>query len=325
MLPRGTRSTRARRGRALLGPLVLGSVFTLGSVGGSPARGEGATGIALATADAPATAIGSASPDYRWRTDGVLVGAGLAVVLVASSLETESVAVPSDGLSPTRVRLGFDRGSIGEKSADADQASNRLRTVALSFPVALRLATTRDQGLVEGPLGASLLYVESMAIAEGLTGILKQVASRPRPYTYLSDTDRPSSSGYDVRSASAFQSFPSGHATAAWCAISVGICDHLLSRPTADWKEHALVGFVGGTLGAATSSLRVEAGQHFPSDVFAGAAIGAMSGSAVPFLHRYSHRHGAAPLPGQRSVLATLGGTALGVGAGLVVAEIIGD
>jgi len=66
----------------------------------------------------------------------------------------------------------------------------------------------------------------------------------------------------------------------------LGMTTHLLQRPQASWVERAGVGFLGGVLAGTTSALRVEAGQHFPSDVLVGAGIGIVSGVAVPLLHR---------------------------------------
>ena len=66
----------------------------------------------------------------------------------------------------------------------------------------------------------------------------------------------------------------------------MGMTTHLLQRPRASWVERAGVGFLGGVLAGSTSALRVEAGQHFPSDVLVGAGIGVVSGVAVPLLHR---------------------------------------
>jgi membrane-associated phospholipid phosphatase len=39
-------------------------------------------------------------------------------------------------------------------------------------------------------------------------------------------------------------------------------------------------------LAGATSALRVEAGQHFPTDVVVGAVLGISTGVAVPLFHR---------------------------------------
>ena len=266
-----------------------------------------------------------ASPRESWRFDGVLIGSGLTALAVSAGLATDSQPVPLEGLPSSNVHLGFDREAIGEKSADAGLASDRLESLSLAYPVLLRAGFSHGTDRLRSPLNAAVMTLESVVIAQGVGAIMKPLVSRPRPYTYLSDAERPSGAEYDVASDRAFHSFPSGHSTAAWAAVSTGICDHLLSRPTAGWGEHATVGFLGGMLAATTAALRVEAGQHFPSDVFAGSVIGIASGTTVPLLHRYVSGGAKAPLPTRRSLLGAIGGTAVGVGAGLFAAEILGD
>ncbi len=43
---------------------------------------------------------------------------------------------------------------------------------------------------------------------------------------------------------------------------------------------------LGAGLPALTGYLRIRAGKHYPSDVLAGYALGALIGYAVPALHR---------------------------------------
>lgn len=266
----------------------------------------------------------TANPVFAWRLDGPLFTAGLASVVIAASMRAEKTSVPSAGLSPSTVGFGPDRQSIGEIHTAADAASNRVRDLALSFPVLLKLVSVRNQNLSTAPLGTALMHVESMLIAQGLTGIIKRGVSRPRPFAYVPESDRPESGRYNANAGRAFESFPSGHATASWCAISTGVCDHVLSRPTASWHEHAVVGFSGGLLATVASALRIEAGQHFPTDVIAGSAIGVVSGT-VPLLHRYVFTDGRMSLPPRESWLGAIGGATVGIGVGLLVGEAISD
>jgi membrane-associated phospholipid phosphatase len=264
-----------------------------------------------------------ARPLHNWKLDVPIVAAGVTGYLVGRNLGTDRRPVPMEGFQASDVRLDLDRRTLGHDAVGAGDASDVLRDVALTYPFVLRAVSARGGGELRSTLSVALLYLESLAIAEGVTGILKRSASRPRPYTYLSDSERPTEPQYDVSKPGAFQSFPSGHATASWCAISTGVLDHLRSRPGASWKEHAAVGLIGGVLGTATASLRVEAGQHFPSDVAAGAAIGIASSAAVSLLHRYAAGDDRSPWPPRRSWLASLAGTAAGVGIGLVTAEAL--
>lgn len=268
-------------------------------------------------------ARGMPRPSHEWKLDAPLVAAGISGYLIGRNLGTDRRPVPVEGLQASDIRLDLDRRTLGHDAVGASRASDWLRNVSLTYPFALRALSPRGDRGLRSTLSVALLYMESLAIAEGITGVLKRTASRPRPYTYLPDSERPTTSQYDVSKPGAFQSFPSGHATASWCAVSVGILDHLRSCPDASWKEHAAVGLIGGVLGTSTASLRVEAGQHFPSDVAAGAGIGIASSAAVSLLHRYVTGEDRTPWPPRRSLLAALAGAAAGVGVGLVTAEVL--
>ena len=92
--------------------------------------------------------------------------------------------------------------------------------------------------------------------------------------------------------------------------------EHLLLRPDASWVERVGIGFLGGTVASATSALRVESGQHFPTDVIAGAGIGIATGVAVPLLHR-----GALPMPSSNAWLQMIGGSLAGALTGVLLAR----
>jgi len=78
------------------------------------------------------------------------------------------------------------------------------------------------------------------------------------------------------------RSFPSSHTTVAFAAATAYVVvsgrEHLRHR-----TRTALL-LYGGAL--ATGVLRVEAGQHFPTDVVAGAALGSGLGWLAARVHR---------------------------------------
>ncbi len=271
-----------------------------------------------------AAPVTSPRPEYRRRLDIPLLAGGAAVVGVGIATSPDRTLVPDAGLDPASIHLEFDRNVIGNRDVDANSASNVVRDVAIAFPFVLSFASAPKGERWRAPLDRALLFVESVALAEGVGAIAKSVVARPRPYTYLSSSDRPAHPRYAVVEDRAFESMPSGHAITAWCSASFGIVDHLLTRPAASWKEQAAVGFVGGALATTTSVLRVEAGQHFPSDVAAGAGIGIAGGVTIPLLHRYVITNERAPSPGRGSWLAAAGGMAAGTAVALLVNATVG-
>ena len=163
---------------------------------------------------------------------------------------------------------------------------------------------------------STLVYAETFLVSQGITRLAKSTLGRARPYAYLPAISRPNEASYDVSRDRTFRSMPSGHSASAWTGAAFGLTEHLLRRPDASPLERVGVGFLGGALAGATSTLRVAAGQHFPSDVVVGAGIGILTGVTVPLLHR-----GGRPLPTSSAWLQAAGGVVAGTFFGVVVAR----
>ena len=256
-------------------------------------------------------------PELQRTVDAPLFASGAVLLVVGSSLHVTNQLVPPEGLTPDGIRWSADRDVIGNLSERANGQSDHYRNAALIYPIAISAITQPG-----GTLRRSVLYAEALGITVGLTFLLKNSFDRPRPYTYVPADQRPSDSNFDVTRDEAFRSMPSGHTSVAFCAAGFVTADHIYSRPHVGWAERVAVPFAGGFLAGMTSGLRVEGGQHFPSDVIVGALIGTATGVAVPVLHQY------VGVDGQRSVRPSgrewgraLVGLALGVGGGLLVAQ----
>ena len=265
-----------------------------------------------------------ALPELHWSSDGVLGAVGLAGNAIALGLSTTLQSVPEQGLDPSNISWGIDRNSIGKASTGAYTASNATVLATLVGVPAFALLTQPGvhgfENVVRRPF---VLYGESLLLAQGFTQLLKPAINRPRPYTYLPASERPTESGYDVTKEEAFRSMPSGHAATTFAAASYAATDNLLSHPDAGSAEHAAVAAVGGLLAGLTSTLRVEAGQHFPTDIMVGGLIGTASGVSVPLLHSYVFPGGGrAPHPGGHAWLVTAAGYVLGTAAGVGLASV---
>ncbi|MBD3219954.1 phosphatase PAP2 family protein [bacterium] len=171
---------------------------------------------------------------------------------------------------------GIDRIATDLWSPSAARWSDVLMIGTGLMPLALLAETGSSMS------GGELLvmYVETMAIEQAVVGALKLGAGRLRPFTYNDDRRIPDALR---RSAYARRSWPSGHTATAFAGamFTSEVYARLHpDRPSRHWIRGGSL-----TLAALTGYLRVRAGNHFPTDVLAGAAIGALIGWAVPALH----------------------------------------
>jgi membrane-associated phospholipid phosphatase len=261
-------------------------------------------------------------PEFRWSLDAPLLATGATLLGVASQLHVTRQIVPPQGLDRSTIHWSLDRDVIGQRSERADRESDIFRDVALAYPMVLAYWWQPSGARLQGTLRRSFMYAEAILLAEGLTYFIKRSVDRPRPFTYLPADRRPSDPPFNVTSEVAFRSMPSGHATIAFCAAGFAMADHLISRPQAGWQERVGVSFIGGFLAGLTSGMRIEGGQHFPSDTMVGGLIGTASGVTVPILHHYiGHDGRRTPMPAGSAWWHAIAGEVVGIAAGLWVAE----
>ncbi len=281
------------------------------------------TSVVAADAGDPLSAA-PAQPRLRWRLDAPLAGAGATLLVASQFVNAGTRPVPPAGLDRGDVHWSFDRCVIGERSTRADEQSDYTRDAVLAYPIVIAFLSQPAGTRAGGTLRRAAEYGEAFLLAEGVSVLLKNSIDRPRPFTYLPAGERPGGARYDVTSSRAFRSMPSGHAVSSFCAAGFAMTDHLLTRPDAGWLESTAVPFAGGALAGMTAALRVEAGQHFPSDVIAGGLIGVSSGIAVPLLHEYLGADGRrAPRIAGRAWRRAIVSLLAGVGAGVLAAEVL--
>ncbi len=146
-----------------------------------------------------------------------------------------------------------DRTPLFGSVSNADSASSTLKSGAHALMLLSRVYVARGSSWQHRAV--QLLAQELMVVpTEVATDAIKDATNRDRP------------NGTDDRS------FPSGHSSEASAYAALTRAN--LERWGVDqgWKRALSVG--SRTLTVATAWARVEAGQHYPSDVLAGAALG---------------------------------------------------
>jgi undecaprenyl-diphosphatase len=122
-----------------------------------------------------------------------------------------------------------------------------------------------------------VMYSQAFLLTFGTRNILKNTIPRFRPYSY--DGRNPQSlETYD------YNSFPSGSTSMTFLAATFASTTFSLEYPDSKWKWPIIAGSY--TLAASVGIMRIISGQHFITDVIAGAAIGSLYGWIVPFLHK---------------------------------------
>ena len=133
-----------------------------------------------------------AFPRLRWSTDIAISAAGLTGYTISRSFAITRQTVPQQGLDRSTISWGLDRNIIGNPSTSADKASDVTLVVTMVGAPVLALLTQPGvhgfENVVRRPL---VLYGESLLLAEAGTRLLKRSADRPRPFTYLPESERP--------------------------------------------------------------------------------------------------------------------------------------
>jgi membrane-associated phospholipid phosphatase len=165
----------------------------------------------------------------------------------------------------------FDRNAMFPYSKGLDVASEITQYAAFLAP-AVFLAASPPAGY----LGIGVMYAGSTVLAYGARTGLKHAVKRDRPYMYSNERNVG-----EIDDGDEDASFPSGHAIMAFSGAAFTATLFALRYPQSKLRTPVTVAVfaVAGT----TAALRVASGEHFMSDVIAGALIGSFSGFIVPF------------------------------------------
>lgn len=188
---------------------------------------------------------------------------------LASPLFSETL--PAFPLDRNNVNA-FDRALMQPYNGLLDDSATIIELGMLAAPGAFLLVPGSDW------LSDGLMYAETGIIAYGARTLLKKSISRARPAMYYDSYPVEMTEDNDWN-----ESCPSGHTTMCFTAAAFVTYMFETRYPDSEWKLPAIISAYA--LAAGTGAMRVASGNHFATDVLAGAALGTVTGFLVPWAH----------------------------------------
>ncbi|MBI9068186.1 MAG: phosphatase PAP2 family protein [Salinivirgaceae bacterium] len=175
----------------------------------------------------------------------------------------------------------FDRSATSFFNPKLDKISNGLTVALVLSPIAINFYGNKK--IEKSHLFIySVMYTEAILVSFSISDFSKRISKRSRPYLYNDDISNLEK--WDEYEKDKSYSFFSKQSALAFCSAT------FLSKTFTDIygksKSSQLVWIGTHTLAASVALLRVYSGQHYPTDVIAGAFVGSFIGYIVPSLHK---------------------------------------
>jgi membrane-associated phospholipid phosphatase len=216
---------------------------------------------------------------WNWKKDGLWTGAAVAGtaggLYIIGNKEGFSEAEITQKINAVDDINFADRWVAGKYNSSASDLSDI--PFALSFAAPFALLFDKNANDHSGQLFG--IYFESLTTTAALFTITAGVTRRARPYVYSPDF-----SLERKKNVTATRSFYSGHVAATATATFFGAKVFQDFNP--DSKAVPYVWAGAAIVPATVGYLRLEAGQHFLTDVLLGYTMGALVGYWVPELHK---------------------------------------
>jgi membrane-associated phospholipid phosphatase len=168
----------------------------------------------------------------------------------------------------------FDRGATYNWSPSTAEWSNVLLITAIASPLLLftSSAVRNDAGTF------STMYLQNILSTYSVSHLPKGLVTRHRPYVYNEDVPDEVKENVD-----ATHSFLSAHTSVAFASAIFISTTFAKYNPDSNLKPYIWSSSL--LLATAVGYLRYAAGQHFPTDIIAGAVVGSVIGLLIPLLH----------------------------------------
>ena len=215
----------------------------------------------------PSAAESSFKLDFT--IDSILLGTSAAVMSTSLLVEpAPAVQEPAAEINPLDIALMFPY------SENLDDFGTIAASAMLVLPGVAAIGKIEE---TDSLLTYAVMYTEAFLLTYGTKDLIKDLAPRARPWSYSSLP------GPDDAAEKQYQSFPSGHTSFAFLGAS--ILTAVLVNDYGDELWTPYVSAASYTLAAVIAGMRVASGEHFLTDVIAGAAVGSFFGWVIPILH----------------------------------------
>lgn len=222
-----------------------------------------------------------------WKREAWIGGAGLALLAANLGLSAGMEPLGHSAISlldPQDIGR-FDRSAAFRYSPDAALRSYFALAGAGALAGAAGMLTPSRDWPVLG-----LIWLETNLTALGGTLVFKNGVRRARPFAYNPAVPQ------DLKTRkSARRAFFSGHASLA--AANTFFAAQVFEGYFPESRLRPLVWGLAAAIPAWTGLERYLAGQHFPSDILAGYAYGALCGWLIPRMHRQTGIIQIRPIP----------------------------
>lgn len=218
--------------------------------------------------------------EINTRRETALLAGGVAVTILGTYFSSH-VRPPNSLTLDSKKVPSCDRFAIRFQNATLVDVSNGLAAFCILMPFAVNLSHSKYRET------DALMIAESFLYTYGITSLCKGLFHRVRPYVYQSVNTSTPLSSYASRS------FFSRHTSMAFQGAVLAGMIYQTYHPGS--RGVFPVWAAGLTCATATGVFRVLSGNHFPTDVLAGAAVGVLVGWGIPRLHEKNESESEAP------------------------------
>lgn len=173
----------------------------------------------------------------------------------------------------------FDRPVADNYSLKAKDLSDKLFYGSMPLPLIL----LADKKIRKDGLKIGLLYLEAMGATGTLYTSSAMLVNRFRPYAYNTNVNIATRQRGGARN-----SFFAGHPGVV--ATSTFFMAKVYSDYHPEMRNKWILFTLAGAATATTGILRINAGQHFYTDVITGITVGTLSGILIPHFHKNKNK-----------------------------------